>query len=271
MNLIIYIFLGIIQGFTEPLPISSSGHLLVFRNLFNTNIFNDLNFEIIVNFGSFLAILFIFRKDIIELITSFFKYLTNTESKNSPKIKANFKYCLMIIVATIPAGIIGLIFKNPLEKALNNVKIVGIAFLITALSLFVVKNIKGKKEDKDISFKDSLIIGILQAFAIVPGLSRSGSTLVGCLLRDFKRDTAIKFSFILYFPISIASLLLSLIDIFKAGISTNLIISYLAGLIAATIVTYFSSKWFFDIVKRGKLWKFAIYCIIIGLFTLFIL
>lgn len=265
-----YIMLGVIQGITEPIPVSSSGHLLVFRTLFNTNMFNDLNYEIILNFGSFLAILFIFRKDVTTLLKSFFNYLFSKDEKTKKENKTNFKYCLCVIIATIPVGIVGILLKDKLENALSNIKLVGIAFLITALSLILVKNIKGTKEDKDISYKDAILIGLLQAIAIVPGLSRSGTTLVGCLLRNFKRDTALKFTFILYFPVSIATIILGLVDLLKTNY-TSILPFYIAGFIASLIITYFSSKWFFDVVKKGKLWKFAIYCTLLGLFTIIVL
>ena len=105
MNILIYILLGIIQGFTEPLPISSSGHIFLFKNIFNTNMFNDLNFEIVANFGSFLAILFIFRNDIIDLVKAFFTYIFSKKKRSENKAK--FKYCLYLIVSTIPVGIVG--------------------------------------------------------------------------------------------------------------------------------------------------------------------
>ena len=158
MNLIKYAILGIIQGLTEPLPISSSGHLLVFKNLFNTNMFNDLNFEIVVNFASFIAILFIFRKDIIKLIKSFFLYLFG-QKDNRKKYKDDFKYCMLIVIGSIPVGIAGILFKDKIESILATPKIVGFAFLITALALFIIKNIKGSKDDKDITYLDDFLIG----------------------------------------------------------------------------------------------------------------
>lgn len=266
-----YILLGIIQGITEPIPVSSSGHLLVFRNLFNAPVLEDLNFEIITNFGSFLAILFIFRKDIIKLLKSFFTYLFNKDEKVKKSTLPDFKYCMQIVVATIPVGIVGFILKDKLEGALSSLTIVGISFLITALFLVLVSKIKGSKEDKDITFKDAIIIGLVQMISIIPGISRSGSTLVGCLFRDMKRETALKFSFMLYFPVSIATFALSVIDIIKEGNISELIVPYGLGMIAAGIVTYFATEWLFKEVKNGKLWKFAIYCVFIGLFTLIVL
>ncbi len=271
MNYLKYAIFGLLQGITEPIPVSSSGHLRVFRELFNTDMFNDLNFEIFVNFGSFLAILFIFRKDIIKLIKGFFNYIFNKDKKIKNNSKLDFNYCILVIIGTIPAGIIGFILKDFIENKLGNINIVGISFLITAVSLLVISNIKGTKEDKDITKKDALLVGLMQAIAVMPGISRSGATLVGCMLRDFKRETALKFSFILYFPISIATMLLGVLDIVKDNQLSEVLLPYSFGMIIAMIATYFSTKWLFEVVKKGKLWKFAIYCFLLGLFTLFIL
>ena len=132
IRIIKYIFFGLLQGFTEPLPISSSGHLYLARYLFNTDAFSDLNFEIVLNFASFIAIFYIFRKDIISLIKSFFTYIFNKEKRNNKKIKEEFKYALLVIVGSIPAGIVGVLFKDQIE-ALISPKLLGVSFLITAL------------------------------------------------------------------------------------------------------------------------------------------
>ena len=121
MSLIKYIIVAIIQGLTEPLPISSSGHMYLFKSIFNTNMASDLNFEIICNFGSFLAILFIFRKDVIKLIKDFFTYIFNKDSRD--KTKYGFKYALYIIISTIPVGLSGLFLKDFIEEKLTSVKI----------------------------------------------------------------------------------------------------------------------------------------------------
>ena len=274
MLIIQYLILGIIQGITEPLPISSSGHLRIFQELFNANMFNDLNFEIFVHFGSLVAIFIIFKKDIIKLIRGFFGFIfTKADSKENAKKKESFrldyKYCWLIVIGTIPAGITGFLFKEFLEERLADIRIVGIALFITALMLFVVKNIKGRKDDKDITYKDAILIGLMQAIALVPGISRSGTVLVGCLLRDFKREVALKYTFMLFFPITIASMILGVTDFLNDPNLNTLILPYTIGMVAAGIVTYFSFKWLSSIVKKGKLWKFAIYCIIAGIFVLY--
>ena len=263
MNIITYLILGIIQGITEPLPISSSGHIFLFKNIFNTTMFDSLNFEIVSNFGSFIAIFIIFWKDIKELIVAFFSYIFKKETRKENLAK--FKYCLFVIISTIPVGITGFIFKDKLESmySLNGL---AIAFLITALALFIVRNMKGSKNDYDITLKDAILIGLLQAVTIIPGISRSGTVLVACLLCGLKRDTALKYTFILYFPVSVATMILGVSDLVNTAELSSMLVPYLIGMIAAGLVTYFSYRWLSNWVKNGKLWKFSIYCVILAIF-----
>jgi len=187
IDLLKYVFLGFIQGITEPIPVSSSGHLLIFQKLISG--IDKIDFELlatITNFGSFLAILLIFRKDIIRLIKSFFGYLSSKDNK----YYNDYKYCWYVVLATIPAGIIGIIVTKLdlfdfLEK---NVKFVGATLLITAIFLYIIKDFKGIKNDKDITLKDAIIIGLFQVIALLPGISRSGSTIVGGMFRKLKRS-----------------------------------------------------------------------------------
>ena len=267
MNFIKYILLAIIQGFTEPIPISSSGHLIIFKKILNSGVLNDLNFEIILNFGSLIAILIYFKKDIYNLIKDFFLYI---KTKNK-KYYSNFRYSLLIIVGTIPAGIIGLLFKDTIEELLSGVKIVGIALLVTSLFLFIIRNIKGSKDKDDITFVDAIIIGLFQSVALLPGISRSGATIVGGMFRDLKRETAFKFSFILYIPISLATMLLGVKDIIETGINTSLIFTYFIAMIVSGFITYLATKWFNNIIKNGKLIYFVIYCLIVGLLVIIFL
>ena len=262
MNIITYIILGIIQGITEPIPVSSSGHIFLFKNIFNTNIFNTLNFEIISNFGSFIAIFIIFWKDIKELIVAFFSYIFKKDTRK--KYETKFRYALFVILSTIPVGITGFLFKDKLEK-LYSLNGLAIAFLITALALFIVRNIKGTKDDDDIKLKDAILIGIFQAVTIIPGISRSGTVLVACLLCNLKRDTALKYTFMLYFPVSVGTLILGVSDLANTSELSSMLVPYLAGMIAAGIVTFFSYKWLSNWVKNGKLWKFSIYCVILAI------
>lgn len=264
IELIKYLFLGIVQGFTEPIPVSSSGHLVIFRNLIHSTVLNDLNFEILLNFGSLIAIVIFFRKDIWALLRDFFGYL---RTKNQ-KFKEGFRYCFLLVVGTIPAGILGLLLKDWIEGKLGSVKIIGAALLVTALFLFLIKNMKGTKEDEDITFKDALIIGLFQAVALFPGISRSGATIVGGMFLGFKRETAFKFSFLLYIPISLATMLLGMKDLIHSNISMNLWMSYGLSMLVSGIVTYFATKWFNGVMKKGKLIYFVFYCLIVGALVL---
>lgn len=266
MTLLKYIVLGIIQGITEPLPISSSGHIFIIKQIFNTIIFNDLNFEIFVNFASFIAILLIFWSDVLKLVNGFFRYIFKESERK--KYKDEFKYALMIIIGSIPVGIIGVLFEDAIENTLTKTWIVGFAFIITAIALLIVRNIKGEKKDIDITFKDAIIIGLFQAIALFPGLSRSGMVLVGCLLCKLNRESSLKYTFMLYFPVSLATFLFGVKDIIEVDISSNLIIYYFIGMIFSFIFTLLTYRILSNMVKSGKLWKFSIYLIIIGIFVL---
>ena len=263
LKLIKYIFLGIIQGITEPIPVSSSGHLLIFQNLLRGIKEIDFNIlAILTNFGSFIAIVIIYKKEIITLINSFFKYLKTKEVK----YYSNYKYCWWIILGTIPAGIMGIVVTKLeifdfLEK---NIKFVGVTLLITALFLFLIKDFKGKKDSKDITFKDALVIGLFQIFALIPGISRSGSTIVGGMFRNLKRETAFDFSFMLYIPITVATMIIGIKDLIESSLTSIELLFYMISVVMAFIFTYIATKWFRNLVKEGKLIYFVYYCLVVG-------
>lgn len=259
MLLLKYLILGIIQGLTEPLPISSSGHLRIIKSFLNDEVLSDMNFEIIVNFGSLLAILFLYRKDIINIIKDFFMYIKTKDKK----YKVNYNYAWMIVVGTIPVALIGLFVKDFLEEYFTT-KMVGFSFLLTAIFLFLIRNNKGKKEKKDITVLDAIKVGLFQVVALLPGISRSGATVTGCMFSDFKRDTALDYSFMLYIPVSVASMILGVSDLLKSDNLNELLIPYTLSMFASMIVTYFSAKLFIDLMKKGKLIYFSIYTLILG-------
>lgn len=263
LNIIKYLLLGFIQGFTEPIPVSSSGHLLIFKSLLDKNL--NIDFEIlatITNFGSLIAIAWLFRNEIVDLFKSFFGYLKTKEKK----YYNNYKYCWLIVVGTIPAGIMGLVVtKLGLFDFLEeNVKFVGFTLLVTALFLFLIRNINGKKEKNDLTLIDAITIGLFQVIALIPGISRSGATIVGGMSRNLTRETAFNYSFILYIPISIATSILGIKDLFTSSINGELLICYFIALVISAIVTYYATKWFRDIVKKGKLIYFVLYCLVVG-------
>ena len=263
INIIIFIILGIIQGLTEPLPISSSGHLLLFKEIFNTTIFNNLDLLIVLNFASFLAIFIIYFKDIKLLIISYLKYLFS--KKDNQKYQQDYNYCNLLLISSIPTFIIGIIIKLCFEKVFNNILFLIITFLITAIILAVSSFKKGYKNNNSISIIDAIVIGLFQGIAVIPGISRSGMVLAGCLLCNIKKEQAIKYTFLLYFPVSIASLIF---DLFTLKIKANLLPISLSFIICM-ITTYLSYKWLIQIVKSNKLWYFSLYCILLTLFIIF--
>ncbi len=261
-----YIFLGIVQGITEALPISSSGHLLIFSKIINANINYD-TLAILTNAGSLIAVIIVFRKEILKLIKGFFSYI----SKKTNLLE--FRYCWLLVIACIPAGLVGVIVKklDLLDKIESNVKIVGISLIVTAALLFWIRKFDGKKTDKDIRPIDALKIGTFQILGLLPGISRSGSTIVGGMVSDLSRDTAFKFSFILYIPMSLAATALELKDLFEGSISGQLWLYYGVATLAAFVFTLLVIKWFRKLVKEGKIWYFSIYCLIAGLLVILFL
>ena len=265
MELLKYIFLGFIQGLTETIPVSSSGHLMIFKSILEVNIDFD-TIAILTNFGSLLAIIVLFWKDIVSLVKNFFKYLTSKD-KNA---KSEYRYCWMIVLGCIPAGLMGLVvsYFDLFAKIENNIKIVGASLIVTSILLFAIRNFKGKKDDNKIGVKEALTVGCFQILGLFPGISRSGSTIVGGMTQGIKRDSAFKYSFMLYIPMSLAAMALEITDL---NINSSLIFHYICSVFVAFIVTLLVTKWFRKIVNNGKLIYFSIYCFIVGLLVILFL
>lgn len=275
IKIIEYIVLGLVQGFTEPIPVSSSGHILIIQTLFekfSSTVKIDYSLlAILTNFGSLIAILLFFRKDIINLVKSFFTYIFNKDKRESTK--SDYKYCWLVVIATIPAGIMGLVVTKLglLDFLEENVRFVGLMLIVTSLFLYLIKDFKGTKKKEDITLKDSIVIGLAQMIALIPGISRSGATIIGGMFRSLKRDVAFNFSFILYIPISVATTLLGIKDLFEMSITSSEWIFYILATVIAGILTYITTKWFSKVVKEGKLIYFSIYCLIVGLLVIIFL
>ncbi|GAA5416652.1 undecaprenyl-diphosphatase [Paraliobacillus ryukyuensis] len=253
-----YVFFGLVQGFTEPIPISSSGHLVIVQNLFNLKL-ESLTFEILVNFGSLIAVLAIYRKDIIRLATNGMTYIT----KKEPKAKDDFKFILYLIIATVPAGVIGMLFEDQIADVFDKSKYIGITLFATGIALWIIRNIRGRKNDGALTWKDAIIVGLAQSVALIPGISRSGATIVAAMLLGMKQETALRFSFLLYIPISLGTMLLSVDDLFNADFQT-MWLPFLLAFIASIIATYYSLRWFMNIMAKGNLKYFALYCFVVG-------
>ena len=238
---------------------------MIFKRLIELNVDFD-TIAILTNFGSLVAIIILFWKDIVKIVKDFFKYLTKKDKDS----KEGYKYAWMIVLGCIPAGLAGLLvsYFDLFDKIENNIKIVGISLIVTSILLFIIRNFKGTKEDNKIGVKEALTVGCFQILGLFPGISRSGSTIVGGMTQGLKRDTAFKYSFMLYIPMSIAAMALEIKDLV---IESKLILYYIASVIVSLIFTLLVTKWFRRIVNNGKLIYFSIYCFVVGLLVILFL
>lgn len=258
MNEIQALILGIVQGLTEYLPVSSSGHLTIGQALFGvtTDDKAQLAFDIVVHVATVLSTLVILWKEVNWLFKGLFRFKDNEETR----------YVLNILVSMIPVGIVGVFFKDKVEEIFGSgLFIVGCMLLLTATLLAFSYYAKPRQKEK-ISLKDAFIIGIAQACAVMPGLSRSGSTIATGLLLGNKKELLAKFSFLMVIPPILGEALLDVVKVIKGeNVFGSISISALAiGFVAAFISGCFACKWMIDIVKRGKLIYFAVYCAIVG-------
>lgn len=254
------LILGLVQGFTEYLPVSSSGHLAIGSALFGIDPEENLSFTIVVHVATVMSTLVILWKEIDWIFRGLFKFELNPETK----------YVINILISMIPIMIIGLFFKDQVEAIFGSgLTIVGCMLLVTA-SLLAFSYYYKPKQKEHISRTDAFIIGIAQACAVLPGLSRSGSTIAtGLLLGDSKSKLA-QFSFLMVIPPILGEALLDGVKLIKGEALSDTIpaISLIVGFIAAFVAGCIACKWMINIVKKGKLIYFAIYCGIVGVATL---
>lgn len=250
------IVLALVQGVTEFLPISSSGHLVIFQKILNISNLPVI-FDILLHLGTLISILVFLRKDIINL-------LINPKENNS--------VWTMIIVGSIPAIIFGLMLKSKIDSIFNSLKIVGISYIICSLILYsskFTKKIKGSyvKSLKQINWKDAVVTGFFQAIAVLPGISRSGSTITGGLWRNFSPVTAFKYSFLLSIPTILGAVILKAKEVSMINIG---ILNIVLAVSISALVGYFSLKYLEKILQTDKLYLFGYYCLVVGLIMLFV-
>lgn len=259
-----FILLGFVQGFTEPLPVSSSGHIVIIKDLFN--VFTPgLSFEILVHFGSLIAIIIIYRKDLLELISDSFNYLMSRDEQ----YKNSFLFSFYLLLATFITGVIGLAFEQYISEELTKPFFAGVALLVTGFFIWIIRNLHGQKADKDLSIKDAIIIGLAQSVALIPGISRSGATVVAAMLLGMKRETALRFSFLLFIPVSVGINILSFNDIITDEHFMPNLIPYTVAFLTSLLATYYALKVFIHVMIKGKLIIFSIYCFVVGTAVIF--
>lgn len=260
MNWIEALILGILQGLTEYLPVSSSGHLAIGSALFGIEGEENLTFTIVVHVATVLSTLVILWKEIDWIFRGLFKWQLNEETK----------YILNIVVSMIPIGIVGCSLRIMWRIFDSGLLIVGCMLLLTAVLLTFSYYAKPRQKER-ISMRDAFIIGLAQACAVMPGLSRSGSTIATGLILGNKKETLAQFSFLMVIPPILGEALLDGMKIIKdasavgAGISTaSLVVGFLAAFVSGCI----ACKWMINIVKKGKLIRFGVYCAIVGIITI---
>ena len=253
--------LGLIQGCTEYLPVSSSGHLAIGQALFGMNDGADnLMFTVAVHVATVLSTVVILWSEIDWVLKGLFKFKMNDETK----------YVLNIIVSMIPVGVVGLLFKDQVEEIFGSgLLVVGCCLLITA-ALLTFSYYAKPRQKEHISMKDAFIIGIAQAIAVLPGVSRSGSTIATGLLLGNKKESLAQFSFLMVIPPILGEALLDVLKMMKGenvmgGIET---LPLMVGFVAAFLAGCVACNWMISIVKRGKLIYFGIYCAIVGVVTI---
>lgn len=268
---IIGIIIGIVQGLTEFLPVSSSAHLVFMHEL--TGFAPNLAFDTVLHMGTLVAVIAYFWNDVIHMLKSFFSSIIDIprgQFKKGIKEDQFKKLAWFVIIGTIPAGLAGFFFKDFFESLFSNITAVGFFLLITGLLLWGSERVSKRTENKsslnEMNVKNSLIIGIAQAFAIAPGISRSGATISAGLFLGLERELAARYSFLLSIPAILGAALVQVKDI-GAGLDINTG-AFVAGFIAAAISGYLAIKLMLKLIKERNLLVFAYYCWIVGAFVL---
>ena len=271
MSYISAIILGLVQGVAEFLPISSSGHLSLFQHFFQlTDVEHDhMFFDVLLHLGTLVAVFFAYRRDIAELLREFFcmVHLRKLPQGQTPDIPAR-RMILMIIVATLPLLLVFPI-RDRVELLYQNTFFIAFALVLTGTLLFVSDRMpRGHKTAGTATMGDAILVGLTQAVAVVPGLSRSGTTISAGMARGFDRTYAVKFSFLMSIPAVLGANILSIVDAVKAGIDTSLLPMYLVGVLVAMVSGYASISLLRFIARKGRFGGFAYYCWGAGLVTL---
>jgi len=252
------IVLGVVQGLTEFLPVSSSGHLEIAKYVMNDKSVGQQSMlmTVVLHFATALSTIIVFRKEVFDIFKGLFQFKKNDE----------FWFCVKILVSMIPAAVVGLLFESEIEALFSqNLLLVGLMLILTAVLLLLAD--RARSTDKNVSIMNSIIIGISQAIAILPGVSRSGATISTSVLLGIDREKAARFSFLMVVPLIFGKIAKDLLGAFKDNIPLGAAgqeIPLIVGFVAAFVTGLFACTWMIRLVKGSKLSYFSIYCVIVA-------
>ncbi len=265
------VILGLVQGLAEFLPISSSGHLALLQNIFEIRGDKVLLFTVLLHVGTLVSVFIIYWRDICELLVELALTIKDLCTGKGLRLAERpvRKLGVMIIVATIPTALIGLLFNDIFEGMYLSLTAIGIGFLITGVLMFLAERMgSAHKNIEKMNFRNAVFIGVLQGIAIYPGISRSGSTLVGGLTTGLQRPFAVKFAFLISIPSILGSVVLELPDAVKEGVDPQVFGPILAGMAVAAVSGFIAIKTMIRIVSKKKLSYFSYYVWALGIFTI---
>ncbi len=267
MTLFQSILLGVVQGLSEFLPISSSAHLVIIPYLLKWQIPPEqaFVFDVLVQVATLMAVVTYFWKDLVQISKAFVQGILH----KSPFINANARFGWLLLLATIPAGLLGLAIKDAVKSAFGNPVVAALFLLVTVVLLVIAERVgKRLRGNENLNWLDALWIGAFQAIAIFPGISRSGSTIAGGMTRDLQRPVSARFAFLMSIPIMLAAGASATVDLFHFPNMGAVLPVFIPGFIVAAIVGYFSIRWLLGFLIRHTLYDFAIYCVILSFITL---
>lgn len=264
MSVLLAALLGLIQGLTEFLPVSSSGHLSIIQNIFSLGYDSEehLLFDVMLHVATLVSVYIVYRKEITAMATDTLNAILGRDSltDDSGRMKPTIRGVFLLVVATLPLVLV--VFVHSLvEKLYYNTFFIAIALAVTGGLLFASTHFNdGKKTEKTATVKDALLVGLGQAIATLPGLSRSGTTITVGMTCGFRKSFAVRFSFLLSLPAILGSTILTLVSALRDGVNWGNIPAYIIGMLVAGVVGYFSLSFFKQLVQKGSLKFFAYYC-----------
>lgn len=270
MSIFEALIMGLVQGLTEFLPVSSSGHLVIFSEILGLNLEDGNAFSVLLHLATFISVCIIYYKDIIELIKEFFLLIGDIFRGRFDMTRPYRRMLIMIIIATIPAVIVGAIFSIfDIDEMISNLTVVGIMLLVTAVLMYAIDRFgEGKYDAKNATYTSSLLVGLAQACALLPGLSRSGSTITASRAAGYKKEFAIKFSFLMSLPAILGAAVLEGAGLIADGGFSVELAPLAVGFIAAAVSGILAIKFLINLLNKNRFYIFSIYCGIVGIVSI---